>query len=37
MVAFDWLFVNLDAPVNFGHNYYLFEDTAFRFNSVLWI
>ncbi|MDD2331262.1 MAG: CotH kinase family protein, partial [Candidatus Cloacimonetes bacterium] len=36
MVAFDWLFVNLDAPVNFGHNYYLYEDTAFRFNSVLW-
>ncbi len=35
-IAFDWLFVNLDAPVNFGHNYYVYEDSAQRFNTILW-
>ncbi|MDZ4120819.1 MAG: CotH kinase family protein, partial [Candidatus Cloacimonadaceae bacterium] len=35
-IAFDWLFVNLDAPVNFGHNYYLYEDSTHRFNTILW-
>ncbi len=36
MCAFDNLFVNLDAPINFGHNYYVFENSELRFNSVLW-
>ncbi len=36
MTAFDNLFVNLDAPINFGHNYYLYEDSDQRFNTVLW-
>ncbi len=36
MLAFDILMVNLDAPVNFGHNYYLFEDGTGRFNPILW-
>ncbi len=35
-IAFDWLFVNLDAPINFGHNFYVFEDSAYRFNTILW-
>ncbi|MCF8371309.1 MAG: CotH kinase family protein [Bacteroidales bacterium] len=36
MLAFDILCVNLDAPVNFGHNYYLYEDNAGRFNPIMW-
>ncbi|MCP4583427.1 MAG: hypothetical protein GY839_17600 [candidate division Zixibacteria bacterium] len=36
MLAYDILMVNLDAPVNFGHNYYLFEDGAGQFNPILW-
>jgi hypothetical protein len=36
MLAFDILFVNLDAPVNMPQNHYLFEDRAGRFNPVLW-
>lgn len=36
MLAFDILFVNLDAPVNFAHNYYLYQDVGGRFNSILW-
>ncbi len=36
MLAFDILMVNLDAPVNFGHNFYLYEDDANRFNPVVW-
>ncbi len=36
MLAFDILMVNLDAPVNFGHNFYLFEDSSQRFNPILW-
>lgn len=36
MLALDILMVNLDAPVNFGHNYYLFVDDAGRFNPVIW-
>jgi len=36
MLAFDNLMVNLDAPVNFGHNYYLFKDSSDRFNPIIW-
>lgn len=36
MLAFDNLLVNLDAPINFGHNYYLFKDASDRFNPILW-
>jgi spore coat protein CotH len=36
MLAYDILFVNLDAPVNFGHNYYLYQDNAGRFNPIIW-
>lgn len=36
MLAFDVLLVNLDAPINFGHNYYLYQDAAGRFNPVIW-
>jgi len=36
MLAFDNLLVNLDAPINFGHNFYLFKDGSDRFNPILW-
>lgn len=36
MLAFDILMVNLDAPVNFGHNYYLFKDGSEQFNPIMW-
>ena len=36
MLAFDILFVNLDAPINFGHNYYLYQDESGRFNPIMW-
>lgn len=36
MLAYDILFVNLDAPVNFAHNYYLYQDDAGRFNPIIW-
>lgn len=36
MLAFDNLLVNLDAPINFAHNYYLFQDNAGRFNPIIW-
>lgn len=36
MLAFDILFVNLDAPINFGHNYYLYQDDDGRFNPIIW-
>ncbi len=36
MLAFDILFVNLDAPINFGHNYYLYQDDGGRFNPIIW-
>lgn len=36
MLAFDILMVNLDAPVNTPHNYYLYEDATGRFNPILW-
>ncbi|MBI9072651.1 MAG: CotH kinase family protein [Melioribacteraceae bacterium] len=36
MLAFDILLVNLDAPVNFGHNYYLYKDDAGKFNPIIW-
>lgn len=36
MLAFDILMVNLDAPVNFGHNYYLYKDGTGRFSPIIW-
>ncbi|MFK7843868.1 MAG: CotH kinase family protein [Rhodothermales bacterium] len=36
MLAYDILMVNLDAPVNFAHNYYLFQDNTGRFNPIIW-
>jgi len=36
MLAFDILNVNLDSPVNFAHNYYLYQDDAGRFNPIIW-
>jgi hypothetical protein len=36
MLAFDILMVNLDAPINFAHNYYLYKDNNNRFNPLLW-
>jgi hypothetical protein len=36
MLAFDVLFVNLDSPINFGHNYYLYQDDGGRFNPIIW-
>jgi hypothetical protein len=36
MLAYDNLLVNLDAPINFAHNYYLYRDDSFRFNPIVW-
>ena len=36
MLAYDILMVNLDAPVNFGHNFYLYKDDNNRFNPLIW-
>ncbi len=36
MIAFDNLLVNLDAPINFAHNYYLYRDDALQFNPIIW-
>ena len=36
MLAFDILTVNLDSPINFAHNYYLYEDDSGRFNPIVW-
>ncbi len=36
MLAFDNLLVNLDAPINFGHNFYLYKDGTGRFNPIIW-
>ncbi|MCB0747475.1 MAG: CotH kinase family protein [Ignavibacteriae bacterium] len=36
MLAFDNLLVNLDAPINFAHNYYLYQDNAGMFNPIVW-
>ncbi len=36
MLAFDNLIVNLDSPINFGHNYYLYRDDNNKFNPVIW-
>ena len=36
MLAFDNLIVNLDAPINFGHNFYLFKDGSGQFNPIIW-
>ncbi len=35
-LAFELLTVNLDSPVNFGHNFYLYMDNGGRFNPILW-
>lgn len=35
MLAFDNMLVNLDAPINFGHNYYLYQSGG-QFNPVVW-
>ena len=36
MLAFDILMVNLDAPINFAHNYYLYKDDTGQFNPIVW-
>ncbi len=36
MLAFDVLLVNLDSPLNFAHNYYLYRDDDNRFNPIIW-
>lgn len=36
MLAFDNLIVNLDSPINFGHNYYLFKNGADQFSPIIW-
>lgn len=36
MLAFDLLMVNLDAPVNVPHNFYLYQDNTGRFNPIIW-
>lgn len=36
MLAFDNLLVNLDSPINFGHNYYLYKDDAGKINPIIW-
>ncbi len=36
MLAFDNLMVNLDSPINFGHNFYLYQDDSHRFNPIIW-
>lgn len=34
-LAFELLTVNLDSPVNFGHNFYLYKDGG-RYNPIIW-
>ena len=36
MLAFDNVLVNLDAPINFAHNYYLYATGDGKFNPVIW-
>ena len=36
MLAFDNLLVNLDSPINFAHNYYLYKNDAGMFNPIVW-
>ncbi|MBI4721703.1 MAG: CotH kinase family protein [Candidatus Stahlbacteria bacterium] len=36
LLAFDILMVNLDAPINFGHNFYLYKDGSGQFNPIIW-
>jgi len=36
MLAYDILMVNLDAPINFGHNFYLYQDHTEQFNPIIW-
>jgi spore coat protein CotH len=36
MLAFDNALVNLDAPINFGHNYYLYQTGDGLFNPIIW-
>ncbi|MEZ5357743.1 MAG: lamin tail domain-containing protein [Candidatus Zixiibacteriota bacterium] len=35
-LAFSNLTVNLDGPINFAHNYYLYRDDSHRFIPILW-
>lgn len=35
-LAYSNLFVNLDGPINFAHNYYLYRDASSRFNPIIW-
>jgi hypothetical protein len=35
-LAFELLTVNLDSPVNFGHNFYLYKDDGGRYNPIIW-
>lgn len=36
MLAFSNVLVNLDAPINFGHNFLLYKDKTDRFNPIIW-
>ncbi len=36
MLAFDFLMVNLDAPINMYHNYYLYREQSGQFHPILW-
>ncbi|MDD4603770.1 MAG: CotH kinase family protein [Bacteroidales bacterium] len=36
MISFDNLLVNLDAPINVPHNFYLYQDQTDRFNPLVW-
>ena len=36
MLAYDILMINLDAPINFGHNFYLYKDNSSRFVPIIW-
>ncbi|MDA3837713.1 MAG: CotH kinase family protein [Candidatus Delongbacteria bacterium] len=36
MLAYDNLLVNLDSPINYAHNYYLYQDENNRFNPIVW-
>lgn len=36
MLAYDYLLVNLDAPINMAHNFYLFRDAAGQVNPLIW-
>lgn len=35
-MAYDFAFINLDAPISMTHNYYLYYDLSNRFNYIKW-